>query len=252
MRCDLVTGQVVKRDPEARHVSCTVEVSLFSVRVCVYVCICMFVRAFAVILHNISRKKFFFISHFCLMCPQMADLSVPYECAVIDEYQLLGDPSRGWAWTRAYVLAMCFFARGRSGVYVNVNVNVYVCMIIISPYRLRHWLRLNDDKRLYYPMQGQRRPAKSTAQCVHEHTPPQITRKATSLGGVSLRGPHATFITFIHTHTAGPNVNVCGMRVCSDWRVRSFFFGQYGERDSSRFIPPSIRGTAAKPFLILS
>ncbi len=27
-------------------------------------------------------------------------------------------------------------------------------MVIISPYRLRHWLRLNDDERLYYPMQG--------------------------------------------------------------------------------------------------
>ncbi len=25
-----------------------------------------------------------------------------------------------------------------------------VCKIIISPYLLRHWLRLNDDKRLYY------------------------------------------------------------------------------------------------------
>ncbi len=36
----------------------------------------------------------------------------------------------------------------------GVCVCMYVCMIIISPYRLRHWLRLNDDKRLYYPMQG--------------------------------------------------------------------------------------------------
>ncbi len=34
-----------------------------------------------------------------------------------------------------------------------VPVCARVCMII-SPYRLRHWLRLNDDKRLYYPMQG--------------------------------------------------------------------------------------------------
>ncbi len=38
--------------------------------------------------------------------------------------------------------------------HTHVWVCVYVCMIIISPYRLRHWLRLNDDKRLYYPMQG--------------------------------------------------------------------------------------------------
>ncbi len=27
-------------------------------------------------------------------------------------------------------------------------------MIFILPYLLRHWLRLNDDERLYYPMQG--------------------------------------------------------------------------------------------------
>ncbi len=33
-------------------------------------------------------------------------------------------------------------------------VCVCVCMIIISPYRLRHWLHLNDDERLYYPMKG--------------------------------------------------------------------------------------------------
>ncbi len=37
---------------------------------------------------------------------------------------------------------------------VGVCVCVFVCMIIISPYRLRHWLRLHDDKRLYYSMQG--------------------------------------------------------------------------------------------------
>jgi hypothetical protein len=34
------------------------------------------------------------------------------------------------------------------------RVRVYVCMIIISPYLLRHWLRLDDDKRLYYPIPG--------------------------------------------------------------------------------------------------
>ncbi len=37
---------------------------------------------------------------------------------------------------------------------VCVRACMRVCMIITSPYRLRHWLRLNDDKRLYYPMQG--------------------------------------------------------------------------------------------------
>ncbi|XP_077297824.1 suv3 RNA helicase [Arctopsyche grandis] len=32
---------------------------------------------------------------------EMASLSTPYEVAIIDEVQLVGDRSRGWAWTRA-------------------------------------------------------------------------------------------------------------------------------------------------------
>jgi hypothetical protein len=32
---------------------------------------------------------------------EMCDLSLMYDVAVLDEAQLLGDPSRGWAWTRA-------------------------------------------------------------------------------------------------------------------------------------------------------
>lgn len=31
----------------------------------------------------------------------MADITRPVEVAIIDEFQLLGDTSRGWAWTRA-------------------------------------------------------------------------------------------------------------------------------------------------------
>ena len=31
----------------------------------------------------------------------MTDLNSVYDCAVIDEAQLLGDGNRGWAWTRA-------------------------------------------------------------------------------------------------------------------------------------------------------
>ncbi len=29
-----------------------------------------------------------------------------------------------------------------------VSVCMYVCMIIMSPYRLRHWLRLNERERV--------------------------------------------------------------------------------------------------------
>lgn len=34
---------------------------------------------------------------------EMTDLSQRYECAVIDEMQIIGDPSRGWAWTQAFL-----------------------------------------------------------------------------------------------------------------------------------------------------
>ncbi len=50
-------------------------------------------------------------------------------------------------------MCACAFLCARACV-LCVVCDVCVCMIIVSPYRLRHWLRLNDDKRLYYPMQG--------------------------------------------------------------------------------------------------
>jgi hypothetical protein len=34
---------------------------------------------------------------------EMADLSTEFEVAVIDEAQLFGDESRGWAWTQAFL-----------------------------------------------------------------------------------------------------------------------------------------------------
>jgi ATP-dependent RNA helicase SUPV3L1/SUV3 len=34
---------------------------------------------------------------------EMVDLSTFYHCAVIDEMQVIGDPSRGWAWTSAFL-----------------------------------------------------------------------------------------------------------------------------------------------------
>ena len=41
---------------------------------------------------------------FCLFQPQITCFSPrPDEVAVIDEIQMLRDPSRGWAWTRAFL-----------------------------------------------------------------------------------------------------------------------------------------------------
>lgn len=34
---------------------------------------------------------------------EMADLDKTYECAVIDEIQMIGDVQRGWAWSRAFL-----------------------------------------------------------------------------------------------------------------------------------------------------
>lgn len=34
---------------------------------------------------------------------EMTDLSRRYDCAVIDEMQIIGDASRGWAWTQAFL-----------------------------------------------------------------------------------------------------------------------------------------------------
>ncbi len=39
--------------------------------------------------------------------------------------------------------------------------------------------------------------------CPRAHSTAASTGKATSLGGVRLRGPHATFITFIHSYSRG-------------------------------------------------
>ncbi len=86
-------------------------------------------------------------------------------------------------------------------VRVRVYVCMYVCMIIISPYRLRHWLRLNDDKRLYYPMQGsigqlnlQLSVSKST---LHRKHGESYFIRWRSCKGASCNIHH------LHTHTAG-------------------------------------------------
>ena len=34
---------------------------------------------------------------------EMCDINAKYDCAVIDEFQLIGDEDRGWAWSRAFL-----------------------------------------------------------------------------------------------------------------------------------------------------
>ncbi len=70
-----------------------------------------------------------------------------YACvACVFGWPVITSPFEHWLLHVCMCMCMCI-------VCVRVCVCMKVCMIIISPYRLRHWLRLNDDKRLYYPMQ---------------------------------------------------------------------------------------------------
>ncbi len=87
--------------------------------------------------------------------------------------------------------------------HVCVSVSVCMCMIIISPYRLRHWLRLNDDKRLYYHMQGsvgqlnlQLSVSKST---LHRKHGESYFIRWRSFKGASCN----ILITFIHSYSRG-------------------------------------------------
>lgn len=71
VKCTLLTGQEIEQTAKDTHVSCTVEMANIS-------------KPYEVALHvRLSAQ--------CL-CGQVA---------VVDEYQLMSDPSRGWAFTRA-------------------------------------------------------------------------------------------------------------------------------------------------------
>lgn len=80
VRCDLVTGQEARLVPGSRHVACTVEMAEVRVRS-----------------EKVKDGTF----------PPPSFLSTEneqplfFDVAVLDEIQLIGDPSRGWAWTRA-------------------------------------------------------------------------------------------------------------------------------------------------------
>jgi ATP-dependent RNA helicase SUPV3L1/SUV3 len=51
---------------------------------------------------------------------EMCDISAKYDCAVIDEFQLIGDEDRGWAWSRAFLglQANEIHVCGNNGIFV--------------------------------------------------------------------------------------------------------------------------------------
>ncbi len=112
---------------------------------------------------------------------------------------------------------MKFLRLGAAGLHlIRYYVYVYVCMydyhIAVS---IRHWLRLNDDKRLYYLMQGS--VGQLNLQLSVSKSTTASTGKSTSLGGVRLRGimQHSS-PSF--THTAGACTCAILLRL---WIIRS-------------------------------
>ena len=79
VRCDLVTGQESRTVEGSRHVACTVEMAEVREKV----------------------KGSSPSSPFLTSSSLTSDPSFFFDVAVLDEIQLIGDPSRGWAWTRA-------------------------------------------------------------------------------------------------------------------------------------------------------
>ncbi len=49
---------------------------------------------------------------------EMVDVNMPVDVAVVDEIQMIGDQSRGWAWTRALM-----------GVPVRMTARLLVCQL---------------------------------------------------------------------------------------------------------------------------
>lgn len=82
VRCDLVTGQEARLVPGSRHVACTVEMAEVRVRS-----------------GGEKVKKDENVVFSSLSTEDEQPLL--FDVAVLDEIQLIGDPSRGWAWTRA-------------------------------------------------------------------------------------------------------------------------------------------------------
>lgn len=55
---------------------------------------------------------------------EMANIRDRYDVAVIDEFQLIGDPNRGWAWSKAFLglLADEIHVCGKLTVLFNIQI----------------------------------------------------------------------------------------------------------------------------------
>ncbi|KAK5644789.1 hypothetical protein RI129_006089 [Pyrocoelia pectoralis] len=76
---------------------------------------------------------------------EMTSLSTPYEVAVIDEIQMIRDPSRGWAWTRALLglVADEIHLCGEAGA---IDLIQQLCLTTGEDVEIRKYKRLTDLK----------------------------------------------------------------------------------------------------------
>ncbi|XP_055692792.1 ATP-dependent RNA helicase SUV3 homolog, mitochondrial [Lutzomyia longipalpis] len=74
---------------------------------------------------------------------EMTSVTHPYEVAVIDEIQLLRDPQRGWAWTRAFLglIAEEIHVCGEAGC---AELLQKICTTTGESLEIRHYKRLTD------------------------------------------------------------------------------------------------------------
>ncbi|KRT80085.1 helicase, partial [Oryctes borbonicus] len=74
---------------------------------------------------------------------EMTSVSTPYEVAIIDEIQMIKDPSRGWAWTRALlgVIAEEVHLCGELGA---LNLIQQLCLTCGEDIEVRKYKRLTD------------------------------------------------------------------------------------------------------------
>ncbi|XP_022916085.1 ATP-dependent RNA helicase SUV3 homolog, mitochondrial [Onthophagus taurus] len=76
---------------------------------------------------------------------EMASINVPYEVAVIDEIQMIKDPGRGWAWTRALlgIMAEEIHLCGEAG---TIDLIQQLCLTCGEDVEVRKYKRLTELK----------------------------------------------------------------------------------------------------------
>ncbi|KAG9485066.1 hypothetical protein GDO78_008267 [Eleutherodactylus coqui] len=84
---------------------------------------------------------------------EMCSMNTPYEVAVIDEIQMIRDPSRGWAWTRA-LLGLCAQEIHICGEAAAINLVTELLYTTGEEVEVRNYERLTSLKILDHALQS--------------------------------------------------------------------------------------------------